>query len=364
LRIGEIKINLSMIGQQARGITRYAQEMVSSCERLPDYQRLPISYIFGKGNYLSWNKIKGRKCYYTKNIFSIDKGKFYGLARYFIPPCKVNRDQIIFNPFYQGCYYLNNQIITMSDLIALKHVKQNILQYFAFKFILPRLLNNSIHIIAISQTTKKAVQKIYGIEDNKITVVHCGVDREVFHPDGCTKKTESLLVVGAHLPHKNIHELLENHELWSSKYVLDIVAADSPYVIDLKRLVERLKIQCQVNFLSGVDDLALAARYRRARALIFPSREEGFGIPPIEAMNCGTPVVASNIPVHREVCGDAAIYVSLGNRKSWERAFDILAQDDLLRDYIDRGLEQSQQFTWVNSAVRLTELFNSIIQKQ
>ena len=357
-------INLSMIGQKARGITRYAKEMVTSCERLPAYQRLPISYIFGKGNYLCWNKIKGRKCYYTNNIFSLDKGKLYGIARYFIPPCRFNRDQIIFNPFYQGCYYLNNQIITMHDLIALKHAQQNVLQYFAFKFILPRLLNNSLQIIAVSQTTKNLVQKVYDIEDNKITVIPNGVDREVFYPDSRTKKTDSLLVVGAHLPHKNIHELLENHGLWSSKYVLDIVAADSSYVIDLKRLVERLKIRGQVNFLSGVDDLALAARYRRARALIFPSREEGFGIPPIEAMNCGTPVVASDIPVHREVCGNAAIYISLGNRKSWERAFDILAQDDLLRDYIDRGLEQSQQFTWFNSAVRLTELFKSIIQEQ
>jgi len=353
-----------MVGQGAKGITRYAQELITNCEYLPDYQRLPISYIFGKGNYLSWNKIDSRKCYYTKNIFSLDKGKVYGIARYFIPPCIVHRDQIIFNPFYQGCYYLNNQIITMYDLIALRHARQNILQYFAFKFILPRLLNNSLHIIAISHATKKSVQEIYGIEDNKITVIHCGANREIFHPDGCTRKSDSLLVVGAHLPHKNIHELLENHALWSSKYVLDIVAADSPYLMNLKELVERLKIQGRVNFSSGVDDLTLAAKYRRARALIFPSREEGFGIPPIEAMNCGTPVVASDIPVHREVCGDAAIYVSLGNRGSWERAFDILAQDDLLGDYIDRGLERSQQFTWFNSAVQLTELFKSIIKEQ
>jgi len=352
-----------MLGQKARGITRYAQEIINHCEDLADYQRLPISYIFGKGNYLSWNKIEGRKCSYTPNIFSLDRGKVYGMARYFVPPCIVHRDQIIFNPFYQGCYYVNNQIITMYDLIALRHVKQNILQYFAFKFILPRLLNNSLHIIAISETTKKSVQKIYGIEDNKITVIHCGVNRKVFHPDGCPRKSDSLLVVGAHLPHKNIHELLENHDLWSSKYVLDIVAGDSPYLINLKRLVERLKIQGRVNFSSEVDDLTLAAKYRRARALIFPSHAEGFGLPPLEAMNCGTPVVASDIPVHREVCGDAAIYVSLGNRESWEEALDILAQDDLLAEYIDRGLARSQQFTWSNSAGRLTELFKSMIQE-
>jgi len=363
LRISGIKVNLTMVGQKAKGITRYAQEIITNCEKIPDYQKLPISYIFGKGNYLSWNRIEGRKCYYTPNIYSLDKSKISGLARYLIPPSVDIRDKLIFNPFYQGCYYLNNQIVTMYDLIALKYAKQNLLQYFAFKFILPRLLKNALHIVAISQTTKNLIQNNYGVDDNKITVIHCGVNREVFYPDAGTSKADSLLVVGAHLPHKNIHELLEHHELWSKKYILDIVAADSPYVISLKELVERLKIQNRVNFSFGVDDLNLAAKYRCARALIFPSREEGFGIPPIEAMNCGTPVIVSDIPVHREVCGDAAIYISLGERESWERAFNNLAQDDLLADYVERGLRQSQQFTWFNSAIRLTELFKSIMQE-
>jgi glycosyltransferase involved in cell wall biosynthesis len=362
MKFKEILINLSMVGQRARGITRYAQEIINRCEELSEFQRFPVSYIFGKGNYPSWNNIGSRRCYYTNNIFSLDKGKLSGLCRYFLPPTLVSRDQIIFNPFYQGCIYLINQIITIYDLIPLQHPNQNIFQHLAFKYLLPCLLKNSLHILAISQTTKESVQKIYGIEGSKITAIRCGVNREIFYPDDSPVKSNSLLVVGAHLPHKNIHELLKYHQLWSSKYTLEIIAADSPYLIKLKGLVERLRIRDRVKFSSGLDDFTLAERYRRTQALIFPSLEEGFGIPPIEAMSCGTPVVASDIPVHREVCGDAAIYISPGNQESWEKAFDILRQDDLLCDHIDRGLEQAKQFSWVNSAVQLTDLFKTMMQ--
>jgi glycosyltransferase involved in cell wall biosynthesis len=323
---------------------------------------LPVSYVFGKGNFPSWNNVADRKCYYTPNIFSLDKGKVFGLARYFIPPLIIPTDKLIFNPFYQGCVYLNNQLITIHDLIALRYADQNIIQYCAYKIILPRLLNNVLHIIAVSQATKKLIKNIYGIPDSKITVIYNGVNREIFHPKARTTKSNSLLVVGAHLPHKNIHELLNHHHLWSSKYTLEIIAGDSPYVINLKGLVERLRIQDRVKFSSGLDDLTLAERYRRAQALIFPSLEEGFGIPPIEAMSCGTPVIASDIPVHREVCGEAAIYISPGNQESWEKAFDMLAQDNLLGDHIDRGLERANHFSWVNSALQLTELFKSMMQ--
>ena len=267
MKINEILINLTMIGQKSRGMTRFSQEIILRCEELLEYQRLPVSYIFGKGNFLSWNNVVGRKCYYIPNIFSLDKGKVFGLARYFIPPSIFHTDKIIFNPFYQGCVYLNNQIITIHDLIALRNANHNIVQYCAYKFILPSLLKNVVHIIAVSQSTKKLIKNIYGIPDSKITVIYNGVNREIFHPKARTIKSNSLLVVGAHLPHKNIHELLNHHHLWSSKYTLEIIAGDSPYVINLKGLVGRLGIQDRVKFSSGLDDLTLAERYRRAPGL-------------------------------------------------------------------------------------------------
>jgi glycosyltransferase involved in cell wall biosynthesis len=94
--------------------------------------------------------------------------------------------------------------------------------------------------------------------------------------------------------------------------------------------------------------------------LIFPSLDEGFGIPLIEAMNVATPVIASDIPVHREVCGDAAIFITPGKTKTWEKAFNTLKKEDLMNEYIQLGLIQAKKFSWDRSAHQLTDMLKSI----
>jgi glycosyltransferase involved in cell wall biosynthesis len=360
----EILINLTMLGNKAKGIARYAKEIITRCEQIPEYKKLPITYLFAKNNYSAWNSIRTGKCIYKPNIFTVDKGGIYGLIRYLVPPTIVPNLNYIFNPSYQGCLFNNNQILTILDVIPLKNPNQRKFQYIAFKYLLPILLKKAIFIITISESTKKAILDNYDVDEKKIIVIYCAVDNNKFYYDSKIKKSNTLLVVGAHLEHKNIHELLEHHQLWKNDYTLEIIAAESPYLMKLRNIVEKYNLKHKVNFLSDVDDETLILKYRQAHALVYPSLDEGFGIPLLEAMNVGTSVVASDIPVHREVCSNAAIYITPGKIETWEKAFDCLRKDHIIKEYTTRGFDQAKQFSWDRSAHQLTNLLRSIyIQK-
>lgn len=361
IRKSEILVNLTFLGQLGKGGPRFAQGLLTACEELNDYKQLPVTYLISSGTDCDWLKFPGRNYRYVPNLFSVDKGLLGGLARYLVPPMGISPQTVVFTPSHQTYIFSKNQIVTVHDVIALKFPSINWRQYFAFKYFLPIILKQALHVVTVSQTSKKAIKKYYGIKDTKISVIPNAADRNTFRPDPNIKKTNSLLALGASYPHKNIHELLEMRHLWRDKYSLDIISPESPYRSGLERFCHAAGLGPRVNFLSGVDEQRLVYMYQRARALIYPSWDEGFGLPLVEAMSTGTPVVASDIPVHREVCGDAAIYVRLGDKGSWERAFAILNNEQMTNQYILKGLERSKQFSWARSAMQLTNVLSYFI---
>src|SRR6185437_4115321 len=103
--------------------------------------------------------------------------------------------------------------------------------------------------------------------------------------------------------HKNLEEVLNNCEDWKGHYLLKIVAANSQHIFRMKQLVKAKMLEGSVEFLSDLDEPTLSELYRTCCALLYPSKMEGFGIPPLEAMACGSPVIVSDIPVFREIYG-------------------------------------------------------------
>lgn len=358
----EILINLTLIGQSGPGVARFARELLAACEHLPDFQKLPVTYLYANGNYPAWNTMPGRSCRYLPNIFSVDNGRLSALARYLVPPSLfVPQRGYLFTPCHQGNIFSKRQIVTVLDVIPLRFSCESRWQYLTYRYLLPLILKRASLIVTISKATKVSIIKNYAINPDKLKVIYPAVDHKKFTPGTHIAKENRLLVVGAFANHKNTHELLANHELWSHKYALDIISRDSSYLRELKIMCSSLALQNNVHFIPWVDDETLVNKYRQARALIYPSLEEGFGIPPLEAMSTGTPVVISDIPVHQEVCGDAGIYITPGDQLSWQRAFDILGQKELVEDFVMRGLSHAKRFSWANSARQFTELLQSIL---
>jgi glycosyltransferase involved in cell wall biosynthesis len=156
-------------------------------------------------------------------------------------------------------------------------------------------------------------------------------------------------MVGATWPHKNAHELLNNSDVWSNKYRLKIVLGDGPYRRKLEYLAEKRNLNLKIDFLNYQERDALLNLYKNSKALVYPSIMEGFGIPPLEAMLLKIPVLVSEIQIFKEIYGEAPIYVRLGDKNSWVRAFETLNKPQEIETRIQMGLEKASNYTIENT---------------
>jgi glycosyltransferase involved in cell wall biosynthesis len=144
-----------------------------------------------------------------------------------------------------------------------------------------------------------------------------------------------------------------------------LVRVGGEFTAEQIRLVEELKLESSIVVLQPLDRTVLAAVYRRAAVVLQPSEREGFGLPVVEAMACGTLVVASDLDVLREVGGDAAVYCDVADIERWSN--EVIALLKLRRDEPQlwkarklRGLEQAAKFTWTEYASRMVALYRDL----
>lgn len=182
-------------------------------------------------------------------------------------------------------------------------------------------------------------------------------------------ENEFLLYVGGISPHKNLSKLVEAfHEIRNSSPSVRLVLVgdykDDPFYSaypSLRAQIDELKLNGSVLFTGFVPDEDLVHLYNAAAALVFPSMDEGFGLPAVEAMSCGTPVAASNCGSLPEVLGDAGIFFDPRNARDIAGVVTALLSDKNKRQQLrDRGLARSRQFRWDNAAVEALAIFNEL----
>jgi len=188
---------------------------------------------------------------------------------------------------------------------------------------MPIIIKRSLGVVTVSESTRNDIVDFFSTGEKKVHIVPNTVPGYV---DASIPQKESgsnfILSVGAHLEHKNLHEFLAISDLWSLKFRYKIVGANGAYGDYLRSEVLRLGLNDRVDFLSFQTEQQLVSLYRNCKFLVFPSKAEGFGIPPLEAIACGAKVIVSDIPVHREVMRAAARYVRLGDIASWRSAIE------------------------------------------
>jgi len=209
------------------------------------------------------------------------------------------------------------------------------LDRLTFKTMVPRSVRKADHVLAVSERTKRDAVELYGVPADKVTVTPHGVDPAFTPGDGT--HDDFLLFVGAVQARKDPLAALDVADRIGLPLVVAGPAKETELALELRARGADVR--------GWVDKRELAELYRRAAALVLPSRYEGFGIPVLEAMASGTPVVLSGDEALREVAGDAGIY---GDLASGVRT----ALDERER-YAQAGLERAAHFTWQESA-RLT----------
>ena len=272
--------------------------------------------------------------------------------------------RLLWSPNNTGPLAVARQICTMHDIIPVEHPEWFNARFAAwYRWLLPRLTHRVRHLIAVSQFTKDRLVERFGINPDKITVVWNGVDAE-FRPRTNGEINEVrralgidspryLLSLGSLEPRKNIGRLLTAWSRLKRELPNDIglVVAGSKGAPLVFRNAGITEIPEGVHFTGYVKQEHLPALYSGALALVYPSLYEGFGLPPLEAMACGTPVIASNTTSLPEVTGGAALLVDPLDEDAIAAAILKVAADARLRASMGiQSLAHASSLTWDASA--------------
>lgn len=271
------------------------------------------------------------------------------------------------------------KISTIHDIapIILPDIHSNIMK-FDFRVILPFLIKNSDFIIVPSKATKKDIISHFNFEKNNIEVIPEGIDTTFFNPRTPKKEIlnkygihkEYIIYVGTDNPRKNLKNLIV---AFSS--ILDDVNQDLVLVgpinkenlikfvkkhhnsFHCSKLLSRIIIPGYINY----KDLPIL--YSGAAAFIFPSLYEGFGLPPLEAMACGTPVIASNNSSIPEIVGEAGVYIKdpLDPTNISKSILKVLENDKIRIELKNKGLNQVNKFTWEKTVTKTFQLYDKIV---
>ena len=288
-------------------------------------------------------------------------------------PLKLLCDQatVLFCPGAEGLLFpLIPQVMVIHDLHPLHFPRFWPQQYYYFKYIVPILLKQSEAIIAISESTRRDLQAFYRINPDRIDVIYPGYDEATYRPGNPSAVIEKyglqsyLLYVGNMLPHKNLDRLLNAFAIVAKRFPHQLVIVgrkDPRYYPALERETKKLGLEKKVLFLDYLPVSDLPALYRGADALLLVSLYEGFGLPPLEAMACGTPVVAANIGSLPEVTGDSALLVDPLNVPAIADAIEtVLKSSDIRTEMRQKGLKQAQRFSWKKTAVKTLEILHRV----
>lgn len=231
-------------------------------------------------------------------------------------------------------------------------------------------------IICVSEATKHSIKELYQVSDDKLHVIYHGVS-EAFNLDRDQKvfddivnklsiKNPFFLFVGVRGAYKNFSFFIKSFSKWSNNKKYDIVVVGGgPMTDDEKDLIESLGLSDQVKHHPFVSEIQLKNLYCYCQAFVFPSLDEGFGLPLLEAVSCGAIVLASDIEVFREVIDDIPIYFDPTSEDSLVKALE--ESSGRVKDHVmaeKKSTEIHDKFSWSVCAKRTEDLYHKLLEKR
>ena len=279
----------------------------------------------------------------------------------------IKRKDIFFNTSQLEVSFFNrNQVVTIHDVIPLLFPEFHKNQYFYFKWLLGIALKKARIIITPSSHTKELISKLYNIPTRKIDLIPNGIpDYFLENDEEKSLKEEYIIYAGRICPMKNIKGIVEAFyeikELTPHKLVF-IGGGREEFKKEIQagRLPKKVLDDERIIIKGYVDEGEMNKLMKEAALLIFPSFYEGFGLPPLEAMACGTPVVASSSASLPEVCGNAAHYVNPYDSSDIANGIiSVIKDENYSKELVGKGRERIKLFSWKTSAVSVLNIIRS-----
>jgi glycosyltransferase involved in cell wall biosynthesis len=306
--------------------------------------------------------------------------KPYSLAEQFTVPAKLLTHNV--DLFHEPHYVLPplvpcRAVVTIHDCIHLMFPQYlpNRLAYAYARANLWAAARRAERILTVSETSKADILRYCDVPADRVIVIYNAIDDHFATPPGdeAVQRVREryqlegpfALYVGNIKPHKNLERLIDAFDLVRrggfERMQLLIIGDQISKYPRLRRAVDKHKLHKHVRFLGFVPDDTLAALYRLATVFVFPSLYEGFGLPPLEAMASGTPVVISNRSSLPEIAGDAAELVDPYSAVSIAEGIQRVLGDPSLRQaMIARGLARAREFSWEASVRRIHEVYMDV----
>ena len=378
MRIG---IDARFIGPEGTGLGVYTQNLVENLQDL-DKKNQYIVFL----NQSNWELLRLKSENFTKALADVP---WYSLSEQIKMPAifaKENLDLLHIPHFNVPIMYGGKFVVTIHDLIH-KHFKKSAttrnpalfkLKRLAFAKVLNQAIKNSSKIITPSNFVKEDIVKNYKVEESKIIVTYEAAESEYFYQPStvnCQPSTNYLLYVGNAYPHKNLNRMLDAirlltlnskllalSEVEGSTLKLILVCPRDVFAKRLEQEIKSRNLQKNVELKGYLQATDLKALFQMARAYVFPSLSEGFGIPALNAMAAGVPVVCSQIPTFKEVYAGAALYFDPNNPADIAKKINqVLTSGKTRSKLIENGFKQAQKYSWHKMAQDTLKVYESVI---
>lgn len=346
-----IYINGRFLTQPMTGVERYAYNICKAMARLHQ----PFTIVCPKA------AIHQNYDVSDLNIVHYGIGNSHFWEQFVLPFFFISKkDYLVLSFTGLGSILVRHKVMTIHDMSFLFNRSWfSAAYYWWYKMMTPLAVRTSRHIITVSEFSKREILRCYPfLHPERIHVIYGAVDTERFrHQTSSATPSSSpapfVLAVSSLDPRKNFSRLVQTfrHVNDSSLFIVGSHNRVFTDDIDEKRTATNIK------YLGRVSDDELVRLYNQAVCFIFPSLYEGFGLPPLEAMACGCPVLVSDIPVLREVCGTAAQYFNpLDSNDILRTITQYLAQADVIKEKMrQQGFANVARFSWQQSAKNLIE---------
>ncbi len=367
----KIGIDARFVGPQGTGLGKYTEKLIENLQKI---DKSNTYYIFLRQT--NWHFLKLQNSNFKKVLADIswysleEQLKMAGIYN------EQNLDLLHVPHFNVPILYRKKFIVTIHDLIHHDFSQESAttknpliykLKRGAYKYTIRNAVKKSQKIIVPSEFVKGQLLTKFGTDESKIKVIYEAAEEEYFnHQPSTISHQPSFLYVGNAYPHKNLNNLLDafrilttNHQPPTTKLIL--VCPRDIFWQRLQKEIKSRNLEKTVEVKGYLDTGELSKLFQKAQAYVFPSLSEGFGIPGLNAMAAGVPVLASNIPTLQEIYQDAAVYFDPNDPADIADKVSKLLKSTKTKDGLTKkGFAQVKKYSWQKMAKETLEVYKQL----